>query len=278
MDIHTDAPGVAAPEAISTALDTGSGERGTEIVAHTGTNAHLDLIAEINSEHRLATRCAQDAVQHAIRCGYLLTAQKKELPHGEFSKWIEIHCEFAYSTAARYMTAAKQISTGVEIPTLSALFPSGRKATKKRVSTEEMASAMEADTAECSFLKEAWRRCSESQRRQFMEKVKPFLAAQQSREPRIIEGDSPLMTDAPSVRSRPQESPNASVELAVKVLKAAVLAGKIQSPRCVGHLTDVRSAVTRLRNELAKAEHELAETELEVRGAYKELKAKEARE
>ena len=41
--------------------------------------------------------------------------------------WVTANCEFQYSTAARYMKAAMQSSTGVEISTLSKIFPSGRK-------------------------------------------------------------------------------------------------------------------------------------------------------
>jgi hypothetical protein len=55
----------------------------------------------------------------------LLLKKQSELPHGEFQKWIALNCTFKYSTAHRYMVAAKKKSTGVEIPSLSALFPSG---------------------------------------------------------------------------------------------------------------------------------------------------------
>jgi hypothetical protein len=82
---------------------------------------------EINREHALARSCAESAVQHAIRCGQLLQSQKAFLGHGAFMPWVTANCEFQYSTAARYMKAATQSSTGVEISTLSKIFPSGRK-------------------------------------------------------------------------------------------------------------------------------------------------------
>jgi hypothetical protein len=80
----------------------------------------------INREHQLAQQSAESAVQHATRCGQLLADAKATLPHGQFQKWIEANCLFEYSTAARYMKAARQKSTGVEISSLRHLFPSGR--------------------------------------------------------------------------------------------------------------------------------------------------------
>jgi hypothetical protein len=82
----------------------------------------------INEEHRLARSSAEDAVQHAIRCGELLLAKKAELRHGQFMPWIEANCEFAWSTAKRYCLAAQQKATGVAISSLSGLFPSGAPA------------------------------------------------------------------------------------------------------------------------------------------------------
>lgn len=82
---------------------------------------------DINREHQLAHQHAKTAIEHAVRCGELLAGKKAELPHGSFQPWLKEHCQFAYSTAARYMKAVKQISTGVEISTLSQIFASGRK-------------------------------------------------------------------------------------------------------------------------------------------------------
>jgi hypothetical protein len=87
----------------------------------------LEITADaINQEHALARSHADSAIRHAIRCGELLTAKKRELAHGNFTPWVTANCEFQYSTAARYMKAAKQSSTGVEISTLSEVFASGR--------------------------------------------------------------------------------------------------------------------------------------------------------
>jgi hypothetical protein len=86
------------------------------------------LAEDINREHNLARNYAETAIKHAVRCGELLTAKKAELPHGSFQAWVAANCEFKYSTAARYMKAAAQISTGVEISTLSEVFGSGEPA------------------------------------------------------------------------------------------------------------------------------------------------------
>ena len=81
---------------------------------------------EINHEHELAQSCARDAVKHGIRCGEMLIKNKDGLRHGQFMSWLKLTCKFEYSTAARYMKAARESSTGVEIPTLSSVFGSGR--------------------------------------------------------------------------------------------------------------------------------------------------------
>lgn len=85
------------------------------------------LLEEINREHELAQAAKDTAVEHAIRAGQLLLEQKARLAHGDFQPWIEANCRFAYSTASRYMRAARRISQGVEISSLTGLFPSGRK-------------------------------------------------------------------------------------------------------------------------------------------------------
>lgn len=109
---------------------------GTELVAGVIRRNPEPVTADaINVEHRLVLQSANDFMQHAIRCGELLLAKKAELEHGEFMPWVKAECEFAYSTAARYIKAANQSSTGVEISSLSQLFPSGRHAQSHRTET-----------------------------------------------------------------------------------------------------------------------------------------------
>ena len=84
---------------------------------------------DINEEAMKARSSALDAIQHAIRCGELLLERKRSMDHGTFMPWIERHCEFAYSTASRYMTAARKHAKGEAIPSLGALFVSGESIT-----------------------------------------------------------------------------------------------------------------------------------------------------
>jgi N6-adenosine-specific RNA methylase IME4 len=74
--------------------------------AETGEILPADSSAqEINTEHRLARASAEDAVQHAIRCGELLTKQKPAIGHGKFTSWVESNCEFGIRRAQAYMKA-----------------------------------------------------------------------------------------------------------------------------------------------------------------------------
>ncbi len=81
---------------------------------------------DVNDAHRLARGNAESAVQHAIRCGELLLQAKAQLKHGEFKPWIASSCEFAYSTAKRYMKAADQKATAVAFSSVRHLFDSGK--------------------------------------------------------------------------------------------------------------------------------------------------------
>jgi hypothetical protein len=82
---------------------------------------------EINEAHQFAREHAETAVEWAVKCGKMLTKKKVELGHGKFQEWVKTYCDFAYSTAARYMKAG-QNSTAVEISTLSKLYPPRAKA------------------------------------------------------------------------------------------------------------------------------------------------------
>ena len=114
------------------------------------TGGAQQLLEELNREHELAQQARDSAVEHAIRAGELLLEQKARLPHGDFQPWIQANCRFAYATAARYMTAARRISQGVEISSLTGLFPSGRRTERARRALpppEESASAIPETTA-----------------------------------------------------------------------------------------------------------------------------------
>src|SRR5579885_1888945 len=86
---------------------------------------------DINEAHRLAQSSAEAAVEHALKCGRLLLAMKKKTGHGQWQSWIEENCSFGYSTAARYMTAAKSNARGAAFSSLRDLFPSSKSAPRK---------------------------------------------------------------------------------------------------------------------------------------------------
>jgi hypothetical protein len=88
--------------------------------------------ADINDAHQCAQESAANAVEHAIRCGQLLLAKQDQVGHGGFHAWIEANCDFALSTAKRYITAAKKKATGVAVPSLSGIFPSGQPGAKSK--------------------------------------------------------------------------------------------------------------------------------------------------
>jgi hypothetical protein len=219
---HQSAAPRLAPGAASTALDTGSGEPDSASL----TASVLSRTSEINAEHRLAAGCAKEAVAHAIKCGSLLLEVKAELKHGELTQWINTNCEFAYSTAARYMTAAKANLSGVEISSLSALFPSGR--TKKA----------EADSAEPTAAPKAG-------------------SPGQSAEFRVYEGDATLMSGAPSVsrNERPATDDDPSIDVGRgrqrRVIRASTITARlmediIAATECYENMASEFEAVAKL--------------------------------
>ena len=98
--------------------NTNGASAGTEVIAATGPTVS-DVINEL---HRNAYLHAETAVEDAIRCGEMLQQVKDSLKHGEWKPWIEANCDFVYQTAARYMKAATQKSTGVDFSALSRLY------------------------------------------------------------------------------------------------------------------------------------------------------------
>ncbi len=66
------------------------------------------IARDINAEHLLARAAMQSALEHARRCGELLTEVKDRLPHGEFLPWLALNFEGSTRTAQLYMTLARQ--------------------------------------------------------------------------------------------------------------------------------------------------------------------------
>ena len=71
------------------------------------TDALVQYSSGINEEHRLAFRCARDAVEHAKAAGELLLQAKQEIKHGEWISWLEANCEVSPRVAQSYMRIAE---------------------------------------------------------------------------------------------------------------------------------------------------------------------------
>ncbi|NLE38406.1 MAG: DUF3102 domain-containing protein [Pirellulaceae bacterium] len=64
------------------------------------------LASEINREHRAATETAKSALEHARRCGELLSEAKGGCPHGAWLAWLESNFEGTPRLAQQYMRVA----------------------------------------------------------------------------------------------------------------------------------------------------------------------------
>lgn len=69
-----------------------------------------DMARRIDDEWRVAQAEAKSSVERAIGVGKMLADVKHELPHGEFITWVEKHCPFGRSTAARLMRLSANVS------------------------------------------------------------------------------------------------------------------------------------------------------------------------
>lgn len=86
------------------------GSSNTEVVSQVqadGQGVVSTAADEIDEAYRLACEAAESSVDHAIRCGELLIAQKKRLRHGEFQSWVDTNLVMSYDTAARWMRMAR---------------------------------------------------------------------------------------------------------------------------------------------------------------------------
>ena len=62
-------------------------------------------IDRLNDLHRGIMGHMRSTVMDAVAAGEILTDLKERLPHGEFTPWIDEHCEFSLREAQRYMMA-----------------------------------------------------------------------------------------------------------------------------------------------------------------------------
>lgn len=91
---------------------------------------------DINDEHRLARAAAETAVEHAVRCGQMLSQMKDSLPHGSFQDWIARKCDFSERTARVYMQAAsRQNGSALPFSSLRAFIEVEKKQSGKQPDT-----------------------------------------------------------------------------------------------------------------------------------------------
>jgi hypothetical protein len=75
------------------------------------------IIEDINRENRLRKESAKNALQHAIQCGELLMmVKKRQVPHGGFTQWVELNCEFSPRSARAFMQLAALTQNGSALP------------------------------------------------------------------------------------------------------------------------------------------------------------------
>jgi hypothetical protein len=66
-----------------------------------------NLAIEIMKAHTAALSSARTGLDHAHRAGDLLIETKGLLPHGAWSQWLSVHCNFDIRTAQGYMQIAR---------------------------------------------------------------------------------------------------------------------------------------------------------------------------
>jgi len=68
-----------------------------------GSNRLPVLAAEINESHRLSLKHATKAIEHAMRCGEMLTEAKAKVAHGQWLPGLRENVEFSDRSAQAYM-------------------------------------------------------------------------------------------------------------------------------------------------------------------------------
>jgi hypothetical protein len=70
-------------------------------------NYLTDLAARIRVSHEAVRHALRSAVERAMTTGDLLLEAKEKLQHGQWSQWIQEHCEISDRSARLYMRLAK---------------------------------------------------------------------------------------------------------------------------------------------------------------------------
>lgn len=72
-----------------------------------GTAVTCGLASEINAEHQACMQAAGMAIEHAMRCGDLLSEAKSKCQHGEWQEWLAQNFDASPRTARAYMRLAE---------------------------------------------------------------------------------------------------------------------------------------------------------------------------
>ena len=67
------------------------------------------LATQINEALAESNRLAESAVMEAARAGKLMIEAKKQVPHGQWSQWIQENCHMTDRNARRYMQLAREL-------------------------------------------------------------------------------------------------------------------------------------------------------------------------
>jgi Protein of unknown function (DUF3102) len=67
------------------------------------TKPTINRATEINQLHDKFCEGLRTTLQHAIKCGELLVAQKEECKHGSWIPWLKANVKFNKKTANQYM-------------------------------------------------------------------------------------------------------------------------------------------------------------------------------
>jgi hypothetical protein len=67
----------------------------------------IDLAARIRVSHEAVRHALRSAVERAMATGDLLLEAKEQVQHGQWSQWIQEHCEISDRTARLYMQLAE---------------------------------------------------------------------------------------------------------------------------------------------------------------------------
>jgi hypothetical protein len=70
-----------------------------------------DIAARIRHEHAAVRYALKHAVERAMTTGDLLLEAKEQVQHGQWTQWIQEHCEISDRTARLYMQLAENRAT-----------------------------------------------------------------------------------------------------------------------------------------------------------------------